>query len=553
MNLKLTIPTLRNTLKLNISQAISFNNILNKTDIPYDFNQIKKYWWRWYSEIFGFYYNRVKRTYCIWLTTFLKKNLDIKMSFLFSITGKNIKPLDKYKNYIFLYNLSLNKISKNLLMGNIILNKNNFENTKYNLLSESAKFILYPKNKSHRPIGTFGMLDWELDMFFSSYNANWNNLYNKDSFYNQCTRMSKSFLIIMNSYFINIGFFINSYDSLLNLYPQYFIEYNKKLANNKVLNIFNFLLYNKKLNIFNTLLNNIEEYYSSNIKASYRNYVNLKKNIINLKIYNTINWKKNIKNNKYFLFFKTNQYINIKKKNININLKKKFFIFFFLKSLIIRNNLKSNKNIKNNLIKKLYNQNLILNYKKIKLFDNLFKFFNQFINKSKNNKNNNFLPSNTLKKTQIIMKIKWVTKYKKYFVRLNNNNIKTSQGNFFPTSIKSSKILWYLFQEENFGNKIKIIVSKVMNLILSVYKLNFENYYNNKELNYYFFYLKHNILLNYIHLYRYVYLTNNIKSFNKIDKNLINIIKFFRTNNVQSSKKFNYINLKKLTYLKFFH
>lgn len=92
-----------------------------------------------------------------------------------------------------------------------------------------------------------------------------------------------------------------------------------------------------------------------------------------------------------------------------------------------------------------------------------------------------------------------------------------------------------------------------MNLILSVYKLNFENYYNNKELNYYFFYLKHNILLNYIHLYRYVYLTNNIKSFNKIDKNLINIIKFFRTNNVQSSKKFNYINLKKLTYLKFFH
>jgi hypothetical protein len=43
MNLKLTIPTLRNTLKLNISQAISFNKILSKTDIPYDFNQIKKY------------------------------------------------------------------------------------------------------------------------------------------------------------------------------------------------------------------------------------------------------------------------------------------------------------------------------------------------------------------------------------------------------------------------------------------------------------------------------------------------------------------------------
>jgi hypothetical protein len=81
------------------------------------------------------------------------------MSFLFSITGKNIKPLDKYKNYIFLYNLSLNKINKNIILNNNYLNKNNFENTKYNLLSESAKFILYPKNKSHRPIGTYGNLD----------------------------------------------------------------------------------------------------------------------------------------------------------------------------------------------------------------------------------------------------------------------------------------------------------------------------------------------------------------------------------------------------------
>jgi hypothetical protein len=43
MTLKLTLPTLRNTLKLKINQAVSFNNILSKTDIPYDFNQIKNY------------------------------------------------------------------------------------------------------------------------------------------------------------------------------------------------------------------------------------------------------------------------------------------------------------------------------------------------------------------------------------------------------------------------------------------------------------------------------------------------------------------------------
>ena len=41
--LVLTIPTLRNTLKLNISQAFSFNNLLNKSDIPYDFNLVKNF------------------------------------------------------------------------------------------------------------------------------------------------------------------------------------------------------------------------------------------------------------------------------------------------------------------------------------------------------------------------------------------------------------------------------------------------------------------------------------------------------------------------------
>lgn len=60
MLLKLTLPTLRNTLRLNISQALSFNNILYKTDIPYDFNQVKKYWWRWYSEVFGFIITELK-------------------------------------------------------------------------------------------------------------------------------------------------------------------------------------------------------------------------------------------------------------------------------------------------------------------------------------------------------------------------------------------------------------------------------------------------------------------------------------------------------------
>jgi hypothetical protein len=79
------------------------------------------------------------------------------MPFVFSIAGKNITPLDKYRNYIFLYNCSLANFN---VFSKLIFNfKINFENTKYHLLSESAKFILFPKNKLYRPLGTFGIFD----------------------------------------------------------------------------------------------------------------------------------------------------------------------------------------------------------------------------------------------------------------------------------------------------------------------------------------------------------------------------------------------------------
>ena len=52
---------------------------------------------------------------------------------------------------------------------------------------------------------------------------------------------------------------------------------------------------------------------------------------------------------------------------------------------------------------------------------------------------------------------------------------------------KSSKILWYLSYEENFAIKIKLFISKVIYLMLSMYKLNFEIYYNNNINDYFFF------------------------------------------------------------------
>ena len=81
------------------------------------------------------------------------------MPFFFSTINKNNQPLNKFKNYIFLYNCSLkNNVDSKLLFFNI-LKKSNFESTNFKLLSESAKFILFPKNKRHRTMGSFGILD----------------------------------------------------------------------------------------------------------------------------------------------------------------------------------------------------------------------------------------------------------------------------------------------------------------------------------------------------------------------------------------------------------
>jgi len=50
--------------------------------------------------------------------------------------------------------------------------------------------------------------------------------------------MPKNFLIVVNNFFMNSGFFINSFDSLLILYPQYFLEYHNRLYSKKIANLF---------------------------------------------------------------------------------------------------------------------------------------------------------------------------------------------------------------------------------------------------------------------------------------------------------------------------
>jgi hypothetical protein len=205
--------------------------------------------------------------------------------------------------------------------------------------------------------------------------------------------MPKNYMIIINNYFINSGFFINSFDSNLTIYPQYFLEYYNNLYNKNIINVFKF--FNIKINIllYFNILYYLEKIFKNIFKYNLNNYINClkKENLINLNFYfyflifyNQFNYKdvystlylylfyfyqirfhkfyifnnfKNINNYKflYLNFFKTYKFVNIKLFNYN---KFKYDLFFkILNKLYIINK---------------YNLNKIIYFKKIYLFEIIY-------------------------------------------------------------------------------------------------------------------------------------------------------------------------------------
>lgn len=554
-NLNLILPTIRNTLKLDISQALSFNNILKKTDLPYNFSIKKNYWWRWYSEIFGFYYNSIKRTYCIWITTFLKKNLDVKMPFFFSILNKNIKPLNKYKNYIFLFNNSLNNISNFKFQSNKFKIWK-FEKTNVNTLSEASKFILFPQNRQHRIIGSFGILDGELDMFYSSYNSNWNNLYNKNSIFTGLTIMSKNFYIIINNYMYNTSFFINSFDSHLNIYPQNYLDFLKKQKINKMINnIFaKFFFFYKNLNYYNkliiNLINNFFSFLTHNlVKFGNIKLLNLIKKYKYIKRYLEVNYNKfnfinlnfpkSTKKFRFVMFLNVNikNFKNIYFKNLNLHKYQKFYIIKLIKYLINNNN-NVKKNV--NFFKNIYIKNIINNnFKKL-----LWNKFIKILNKNYNNVNT-FI--NIVKKKlsiNLINKIKWVTKFKKYIKKTYMNNFISYNQNYI--NLKSvSKLLWFFLYEEKFVSNLKILTSKLIYNVLSICKNNLivKNFNNHFNINYY-------ILFNYMNIINYFIMSR--KNLNLLDIKFCYFLKMLNLTIKNVNSRNNYkLTLKNINYIKF--
>jgi hypothetical protein len=101
--------------------------------------------------------------------------------------------------------------------------------------------------------------------------------------------MPKNYMIIINNYFINSGFFINSFDSNLTIYPQYFLEYYNNLYNKNINNIFKF--FNIKINIsfYLNIIYFLEKIFKNIFKYNFNNNLNLlnnkNRNLINLNFY----------------------------------------------------------------------------------------------------------------------------------------------------------------------------------------------------------------------------------------------------------------------------
>src|SRR5690348_5325644 len=87
--------------------------------------------------------------------------------------------------------------------------------------------------------------------------------------------MPQDFLIVINNFFISSSFFINSYDSQLLLYPQYFLEYYNKIYSKSFINLISFFKFQNNLTLYVNLLIIIISLYFKILMFKFINYVNL--------------------------------------------------------------------------------------------------------------------------------------------------------------------------------------------------------------------------------------------------------------------------------------
>lgn len=470
---------LRNTLELKYDEVVVYRSILAHSDLPYTFDEIKRPWWRYYSELYGFSYSRVHRSYDLWVSNGLKRNIRLFMPLLLKMPSKRIKTTDTWKKRTFLYkNTTYDKVST----WNNPRYSNKLNLSKFSIYTATKESIYYNFNGNleHYAVNPFGLYGSGDENIFSGYNAKWHDSGKYHSgFYKLNGMAPTNNLVGINDYYMYTSLFINLFDTTLILSPKNYLIYYNNVYKKKVLDIVEPYLYNiikywkvsfniyyiNMLILFIKLLNfnfmkriNIFSRYKLSINSSnlliYK--INLFILIYNYVLYNRFNIL-NLNVNNLFKFNILLTFKNINTDNlINLNiynLKNKInnkFNYIYNKFYYI-NNLSFNLNSKNSKIYNIF-KNYHLNSKILNNKKKFIKFFNKnkqslgFINLYRAiwsfklfvfNKNQNNLKkfiNNINKNTPIVYKYNFITKFSKLnFVKKYNLNIKRvlSYGKLF--------------------------------------------------------------------------------------------------------------------------
>jgi len=439
---------LRNTLELKYDEVVVYRSILAHSDLPYTFNEIKRPWWRYYSELYGFSYSRVHRSYDLWVSNGLKRNIRLFMPFLLKMPSRKINTTDTWKKRTFLYkNTTYNKVST-YWNNPKYFNKLNL--SKFNLYTTTKECIYYNFNSNleHYAVNPFGLYGTGDENIFSGYNAKWHDSskYNT-GFYKLNGMAPTNNLVGINNYYMYTSLFINLFDTTLILSPKNYLIYYNNIYKKKVLDVVEPFLYN------------IVKYWKINYNIYYLNMLILFLKLINSNFKNKINIfsKINLRiNNNKFLFYKLNLFFII----CNYILNNKSILFSSIHNLFKYKNLLffNNYNYRNNL--NIYSTKKQKNNKN--LLNNKFLYLKYLYFNKESSKKNNFLKFYHLN-SKILYN-------KKKFINFFNKN-KQSLGfiNLYR-AIWAFKLFSYNKGKKNF----KKLVKSINNINLStIYKYNF--------------------------------------------------------------------------------
>lgn len=440
---------LRNTLELKYNEVAVYRSILSHSDLPYTFNEIKRPWWRYYSELYGFSYSRVHRSYDLWVSNGLKRNIRLFMPFLLKMPSRRIKTTDTWKKRTFLYkNTTLNKVST-FWNNPKYFNKLNL--SKFNLYTTTKECIYYNFNSNleHYAVNPFGLYGSGDENIFSGYNAKWHDSskYNT-GFYKLNGMAPTNNLVGINNYYMYTSLFINLFDTTLILSPKNYLIYYNNIYKKKVLDIVEPFLYN------------IVKYWKVSFNFYYINMLILFIKLLNSNFINKIrifsNFNLQINNNK-LLFYKLNLFFivfNYKLNNIYNNILNNNNIYKFNVLLLFNNNTLNNNNIYNTKKKTIKNKFNYINDK--------FYYIN---NLNFNSKNKNIY--NLFKFYHLNSKI---LNNKKKFINFFNKNKQSLAFINLYRAIWSFKL--FIYSKVN-KNMKKLIVKINKNINLSIYKYNF--------------------------------------------------------------------------------